>query len=297
MTVQSAAIENDRLNDWEASHAQREAGRRSPTGFFAVTGLYWLSSEPVLVPGVPGRWSAKNGRVAVDLSPGEAVERDGQTLTDTQWFAEIGERGSLQLTVPEGQSPEHGVTSLEIAQRGGQFILRPKSAAHPFLTEYEGTERFDYDAQWRITGHYEPFSVAKPVTVGAAVEGIEHVYSAPGKVRFTAQGAEHTLLALDGPSVGELLLLFTDETSGFTTYHALRALRIPRPISGDDRVVLDFNHASNLPCAYTDLATCPLPPAGNKVAARITAGEKKPRQRVQASLESPGLTWELVVRT
>ena len=32
-------------------------------------------------------------------------------------------------------------------------------------------------------------------------------------------------------------------------------------IAGATRSLLDFNRAANLPCAYTDLATCPLPPA------------------------------------
>jgi uncharacterized protein (DUF1684 family) len=43
--------------------------------------------------------------------------------------------------------------------------------------------------------------------------------------------------------------------------------------------VLDFNRAANLPCAYTDLATCPLPPAGNRVPVAVEAGEKIPYER------------------
>jgi hypothetical protein len=37
--------------------------------------------------------------------------------------------------------------------------------------------------------------------------------------------------------------------------------------------------AANLPCAYTDLATCPLPPAGNRVPVAVEAGEKIPYER------------------
>ena len=44
-------------------------------------------------------------------------------------------------------------------------------------------------------------------------------------------------------------------------------------------VVLDFNRAANLPCAYTDLATCPLPPAENRLPVAIEAGEKTPYER------------------
>jgi uncharacterized protein (DUF1684 family) len=44
-------------------------------------------------------------------------------------------------------------------------------------------------------------------------------------------------------------------------------------------VVLDFNRAANLPCAYTDLATCPLPPPENRLPVAIEAGEKIPAER------------------
>ena len=47
---------------------------------------------------------------------------------------------------------------------------------------------------------------------------------------------------------------------------------------GDDgAVILDFNRASNLPCAFTDFATCPVAPAENRLAVAVEAGEKKPR--------------------
>jgi uncharacterized protein len=43
--------------------------------------------------------------------------------------------------------------------------------------------------------------------------------------------------------------------------------------------VLDFNRATNPPCAYTDLATCPLPPPENRLPVPIEAGEKIPYDR------------------
>jgi len=44
-------------------------------------------------------------------------------------------------------------------------------------------------------------------------------------------------------------------------------------------VVLDFNRAVNLPCAYTPFATCPLPPVENRLPIAIRAGEMKPDER------------------
>ena len=37
---------------------------------------------------------------------------------------------------------------------------------------------------------------------------------------------------------------------------------------------IDFNKAYNPPCAFTAFATCPLPPAQNRLKVSITAGEK-----------------------
>ncbi|MDQ0823255.1 hypothetical protein QFZ79_000997 [Arthrobacter sp. V4I6] len=51
----------------------------------------------------------------------------------------------------------------------------------------------------------------------------------------------------------------------------------------DGTVTLDFNRAVNLPCAYMDLATCPLPPAENHLPVAVEAGEQIPSERQDAS--------------
>ena len=90
-----------------------------------------------------------------------------------------------------------------------------------------------------LEGEYEPFDAPVPTTVGAVVEGLSHVYEAPGRVRFNFNGAEHTLTAFNGRN-GGLSILFTDETSGVTTYAANRQLAAT---PHDGKVVLDFNRA------------------------------------------------------
>ena len=42
-------------------------------------------------------------------------------------------------------------------------------------------------------------------------------------------------------------------------------------------MTLDFNRASNLPCSFTDYATCPVAPAENRLPIAVEAGEKNPR--------------------
>jgi uncharacterized protein len=71
-------------------------------------------------------------------------------------------------------------------------------------------------------------------------------------------------------------VLFADATSGVKTYPAARSLSIAKP-GADGTVTLDFNRASNLPCSFTDYATCPVAPAENRLPVAVEAGEKNPR--------------------
>jgi uncharacterized protein len=94
-------------------------------------------------------------------------------------------------------------------------------------------------------------------------------------VRFEHDGSSYELQVI--ASAGRHTTVFTDATSGDTTYPAGRALDIPAPAE-DGTVTLDFNRAVNLPCAFGDcFPTCPTPPAGNRYPFRIEAGERHPR--------------------
>lgn len=269
MTVQDV----DRVSfvrEWEEWHRSKEEALAGPHGFLAITGLHWLSPEPTRFEDAPGAWSATAGGVVVDLAEGEELTVDGTAVRGRYGFGAIAERDSLYVG--------HGDAVIEVARRGGHDILRPRHPDNPLRTSFTYTPAYAPDPRWRVTGRFLPFREPRPLTVGAAVEGLEHVYDPPGQVEFAWEGTPHRLTAFDGGSPGSLMVLFTDETSGVTTYAANRSLRIAAPDS-DGRVVLDFNRAGNLPCAYTDLATCPLPPAGNRLPIAVEAGERIPLER------------------
>ena len=118
------------------------------------------------------------------------------------------------------------------------------------------------------------------------VEGLQHVYATPGEIEFAVDGQTLALIAFNGYKPGSLHILFTDATSGVTTYPANRALQVAAP-AADGTVTLDFNRAVNLPCAYTEFATCPLPPAGNRLPVAVEAGEKLPGEQHPASGRVP----------
>jgi len=67
-------------------------------------------------------------------------------------------------------------------------------------------------------------------------------------------------------------MIFADGTSGSETYPGGRYLYVPRPDS-TGHTYLDFNKAYNPPCAFTEFATCLLPPAENRLDLAVKAGE------------------------
>jgi uncharacterized protein (DUF1684 family) len=255
---------------WTEWHAEHERRRAAPHGFLAVTGLHWLSAAPQRFADAPGSWTTGPDGVTVTLAPGEELTVDGLRVTGTYHFGVIGER--------DGITAAFGDAVVEVAKRGGLDIVRPRHPSHPLLTGYAGTPAYAPDEKWIVTGHYRRFEAPVDVTVGAAVEGLQHVYESPGRVEFEIGGVPLALTVFNGHTPGSLFALFTDETSGVTTYPANRSLAIDAPGPGG-AVVLDFNHATNLPCAYTDFATCPLPPAENRLPVAVEAGEKIPYER------------------
>ncbi|MGY1824322.1 DUF1684 domain-containing protein [Geodermatophilus sp. SYSU D00079] len=256
--------------DWADWHRAHEAARADPHGFLAVTGLHWLTAEPQRVPGAPGAWSTGPRGVVVTLQEGEELTVDGVPLHGEHGFGVLPERGGVTATA--------GEAVVEVARRGGRDVVRPRHPDHPLRVRYTGTPTFDPDPRWVAEGRYVPFDEPRPTTVGAAVPGLEHVYDAPGAVEFALAGRPLRLTAFNGAAPGSLFVLFTDETSGVTTYAANRSLALAAP-DAEGRVVLDFNRAVNLPCAYTDFATCPLPPAENRLPIAVEAGEQIPLER------------------
>jgi uncharacterized protein (DUF1684 family) len=94
-----------------------------------------------------------------------------------------------------------------------------------------------------------------------------------GLLKFNIEGKEYSLMPLgDGVNSG-LFLIFADGTSAEETYGAGRFLSIEKP-DKNGKTYIDFNKATNPPCAFTDFATCPLPPKENILPIKILAGEK-----------------------
>jgi uncharacterized protein (DUF1684 family) len=274
MTVQDSPANVDTFTTgWEAWHRQQEDRLADPHGFLAITSLHWLTHEPQRFSDAPGDWCTGSEGVRVRLDDGEDLSVDGRTVAGEYSFGVIPERG--------GRKAGWGDAVIEVAKRGGHDIIRPRHPGNPLRTAFRGTPAYAPNPRWVVTGRYVLFDEPRPTTVGAAVDGLEHVYDAPGRIDFEVDGQALALTVFAGQEPQHLMVLFTDATSGVTTYGRVRGLLL-NPPAADGTVVLDFNRAANPPCAYTDLATCPLPPPENRLPIAIEAGEKIPYERLQS---------------
>lgn len=154
----------------------------------------------------------------------------------------------------------------------GRPAVRVRDNAAPLRTEFPGLDYFPVNPHWRLEARYEPYSPPKRFPV-AIFTGGDDLEESPGRVIFEIDGETYSLDVTDTSDTG-YFVIFSDETSGAESYPAGRYVWFDKPEGSDSgRVVLDFNKAYNPPCAFTEYATCPLPPRAHRIAARIEAGE------------------------
>jgi uncharacterized protein (DUF1684 family) len=278
--VTSADIDQDTFTrEWRRWHERHERARADPHGFLAITAIHWLSDEPTRFEDVPGAWSSRTDGVRVVLAEDETLDIDGATVQGHHDFGVVDERASVMAGFDDAV--------VEVARRGGHDIVRPRHPNHALLRDYRGTPTFEPEPRWVADGRFLAFASPRPVPVGSVVEGLEHVYASPGQAEFELLGATHRVTLFGEPGAGYYFLLFNDATSGTSTYGAVRSVKVELP-DEEGRVRIDFNRATNLPCAYTDFATCPLAPFENRLSIPIEAGERTPLERRHD--ESPSST-------
>ena len=134
-------------------------------------------------------------------------------------------------------------------------------------------DTYPVDPKWRIAARFDAFEKPKVVPI-ASTRGPVHDETAPGQLVFQVDGREFRLTALAEPGSDQLFVMFMDETNGRTTYSGYRMLSA-KAVPNGQWTVLDFNLASNPPCAYSKFTICPLPPTENRLALAVEAGVKR----------------------
>jgi len=277
----------------EQWHAERDARLRSPEGWLALVGLHWLTPGEHEFGQHPSNAIRLGGHGVPPLA-GHLMVTDGGTVRVRAHkgapLTHAGEpiNGELELKDDLAGDPtivELGSLRFHLIRRGDRIGLRVRDAEAPGLRSFQGVPRFPVVAAWRLVARFEPagpaHTIAVPYVLGDVTED-----PSPGWVTFPVDGQPQRLAALEGSEDGSLWLIFGDATNGSTTYAAGRFLHTEPP-AADGTVVVDFNLAYNPPCVFSPYATCPLPPADNRLTVPIPAGEMLPAQPASV-ISSPG---------
>jgi len=269
--VMAETIDARYREEIEQWRQKREAALRADGGWLTVSGLFWLKEGPNSIGSdasndilLPESAPAHLGAIEIHSDRATFTGRDravtlhGKPVTN----AEIHPDGSDALVA--------GPLQLLLIKRGARLALRLKDNNSKARREFTHLSWYPVDEDWQITAKFIPAPTATKLVFDTVI-GEQETSDSPGYAAFERDGKTFRLQA-----AGEgkrLFFVLRDQTSGKTTYPASRFL-YSEP-ARDGFVTLDFNKAQNPPCAFTDYATCPLPPPQNRLALAITAGERK----------------------
>ena len=145
--------------------------------------------------------------------------------------------------------------------------------AHPAHANPPALESYPLDPQWRVAARFEAFEQPRRVRV-PDVRGGFMAFTALGQLVFRVRDEEMRLTAFGEDGSEDFFVMFKDPTNQSTTYNGYRLLA-PKAVKDGEWTVLDFNFASNPPCAYSRYTTCPLPPPENRLTVPVEAGLKR----------------------
>jgi uncharacterized protein (DUF1684 family) len=284
-----AASHRSEIQKWQSD---RLASLTKDDGWLTLVGLFWLNegenkfgSDPknavVLpkdkAPGVAGSLWLEQGRVrltarpqtgiSVAPPPGVAVNKiDGQSpVTSLDLKADTDDGGPTILQL--------GSLLINVVKRGDRFGVRVKDTESRTRREFKGLEYFPTDPKWRIEARFEPYQPPKTIPITNVLSMTDDETS-PGAFAFEVDGKTYRVDPILEKGETDWFVMIADETTGRETYGAGRYLYVTPP-DASGKVVIDFNKAYSPPCAFTNFATCPLPPRQNHLPFRIEAGEKK----------------------
>ncbi len=262
------------INAWRANMEER---LRGPYSWLTLAGLFWLEegqnslgsapSNAVLLPerapANAGLLTLSNGTVKLELAAGvQATLNEGEAIA-----------GQVTLGADRSEHPDYvyfGDIRMLVLKRGDVYGIRVWDPLNANRAKFGGREWYPADVSNRVVATIEPYDPPKQVIVDD-VTGISQTVEMHAALAFEYGGHQ---LRLDAERMddGTYYLLFKDGTAGHGTYPGGRFL--VSEVADGDSVVMDLNKAYNAPCAFTEVATCPIPMLQNTLTTPIIAGEK-----------------------
>jgi uncharacterized protein (DUF1684 family) len=262
-----------------AWRAKRLASLTSETGWLTPIALYWLKEgensfgsastqafplDDAALPPDTGSFVLTNGRVRYVAHGSSIMTYQGKPVTSLDLLSDANDEPTELVA---------GSLHFMLIERAGHLAIRVRDSVSPNRLQFKGLEYFPFRADWHVQAHFEPYVPEHRISI-VNILGMTEEMTSPGAIVFEREGRSWRLdTILEAPGDDELFVMFSDATSGKQTYGAGRFLYVGLPHA--DRIDVDFNEAFNPPCAFTDFATCPLPPTQNQLALAVDAGELK----------------------
>jgi uncharacterized protein (DUF1684 family) len=260
-------------------HKKRETNLKKENGWLTVSGLFWLeegentigSSKENKIVFSAGKADANVGKIVLNnddvsmtINAGIIVKRNDTLFSNGVIFNKNTAEQSIILA--------HKNLRWFIIKRGARIGVRLRDLESDARKNFTHIDRFPVDEKWKISATYEAPTDKKTIPIHDVIGNTTETEFG-GTLKFEFNGKTYSLDAtLEGED--DLFIVFGDYTNGVKTYGAGRFLYAKKPKEGNV-VILDFNKAYNPPCAFTDFATCPLPPDQNKLPFEVLAGELK----------------------
>jgi hypothetical protein len=280
--VSSNAQNNTYFAEVEQWHSIRIAELKQPNGWLNLEGLFWLKKGTNSFGSATTNDFVYNNP-AFPKHLGDFIYEDGKVFWKDAGKEKIIIKDNADLVVANSEilnllTQTEGAYISQwkdfiwvVIQREDKVGLRFRNLKAKTLLEFKGIERFPVDAKWLVKAKVIPRDQNRLMIMNVLGQNTAQKHG--GQLEFDIEGKTYRLDAIDEGGK-KLLVTFADATSGKTTYGSGRFLYIDKP-DLDGYTYIDFNNAYNPPCAFTEFATCPLPPPQNRLSISIPAGEKK----------------------
>lgn len=261
------------INKWRQ---EMETNLRRENGWLALAGLFWLRKGtniigsdqhsdillPQRAPQRLGTFEFDGNNVTLNVEDEMVVEVNGEATTRALLDADQEDVPSF-ITFNDMR--------MVVVRRSKGVGIRLWDNTRQERSMFPRREWYPVKEEFRIPAAYTRYEQMKivqmPDILGAVQDEEIHGY-----VSFDFNAQKHDLIAAELPD-HRLFIQFMDETNDVSTYPSGRYYYTDA-YEDDKPFFVDFNKAYNLPCAFTDYATCTFPPQENRLKIAIEAGEK-----------------------
>lgn len=257
---------------WQHQVAERDASLCSAHGELSLIAHKRVSDRDMIVDGIPGTWSVRDGLRGVELeaSAEDGILVDGELVTDRARIHWLAADGPTTAVLPQGS--ECVVSS----EDGCVFTLQVWDRHTACSENLVRIERYDYDPSWIVPAQIKEPPQGRTVRQRRSQSTEELEVPVAAEVVLTIANRYYLLQAVK--SGDNLVMRFTDDTTGTDTPADGRVVTLH--LSGEAGVaiggvaLLDLNRVELLSSSVNPVWDSLTAAEENYLPLAVTAGER-----------------------